>query len=89
MDQGSKCAFYEFVHSPELKRRRQDKRLEQREYHHALYNFLNNLFSKINSFEIAVRKRLMKIKYFEIYLDKLPFNWSNSAPRFKLRGIQF
>jgi hypothetical protein len=73
----AKNAFYEFVHSLELKRRRENKRLEQREYHDALYNF-NDLFSKIDSFEIAVQKRLMRIK--ELWPNLTAFYFLDNAP---------
>ena len=73
----AKNAFYEFVHSLELKRRRENERLEQREYHDALYNF-NNLFSKIGSFEIAVQKRLMRIK--ERWPNLTAFYFLDNAP---------
>jgi len=73
----AKNVFYEFVHSLELKRRRENKRLEQREYHDALYNF-NELFSKIDSFEIAVQKRLMRIK--ELWPNLTAFYFLDNAP---------
>jgi hypothetical protein len=73
----AKRAFHDFVHSQELKRRRADENLEQRNYHHALYNF-NELMIGIESFEIAVRKRLMKIK--ELWPNLTAFYFVHDAP---------
>ena len=57
----AKSAFRDFVYSLELKRRRENENLEQRNYHDALNNF-KCLMEEIDSFEVAVRKRLMKIE---------------------------
>ena len=57
----AKSRFHEFVHKLELKRRREGQNLIQRTYYEALNNF-KDLLSEINSFEVAVRKRLMKIE---------------------------
>lgn len=57
----AKHLFNEFVHGMELKRRRDGENREQRTYYEALNNF-GDLFAKIDSFKIAVRRRLMKIK---------------------------
>jgi len=57
----AKHLFHEFLHNLELKRRREDKNLELRTYYEALNNF-KDLFGKIDSFETAVRRRLMKIE---------------------------
>jgi len=54
-------AFRDFVYKLELKRRREKKNLEQRSYYDAFNNF-NCLIKEIDSFEIAVRNRLMIIK---------------------------
>jgi hypothetical protein len=54
-------AFRDFVYKQELKRRREKKNLEQRSYYDAFNNF-NCLMKEIDSFEIAVRNRLMVIK---------------------------
>ncbi|MCJ7445009.1 MAG: transposase [Methanotrichaceae archaeon] len=69
--------FREFIHSLELKRRREDKNLERRTYYDALNNF-KELFSKIDSFEIAVRRRLMKIK--ELWPKLTAFYFVDNAP---------
>ena len=57
----AKCLFHEFVHNLELKRRRENKNLEQRTYYEALNKF-KELLGNIDSFEISVRRRLMKIE---------------------------
>jgi hypothetical protein len=54
-------AFRDFVYKQELKRRREKKNLEQRSYYDAFNNF-NCLMKEIDSFERAVRNRLMVIK---------------------------
>jgi hypothetical protein len=57
----AKRLFHQFVHSQELKRRRENKNLEQRTYYEALNKF-KELLGNIDSFEISVRRRLMKIE---------------------------
>jgi hypothetical protein len=73
----AKHLFLEFVHSVELKRRREEKNLELRTYHEALNNF-KNLFRKINSFETCVRRRLIKIKY--LWQQLTAFYFVDNAP---------
>jgi len=69
--------FREFIHSLELKRRRAGKNLEQRSYYDALTNF-KELFDEIDSFELAVRRRLMKIK--ELWPKLTAFYFIDDAP---------
>jgi hypothetical protein len=69
--------FREFIHSLELKRRREDRNLEQRSYYEALNKF-EELFSKIDSFEMAVRRRLTKIK--KLWPKLTAFYFVDSAP---------
>jgi hypothetical protein len=73
----AKRLFYEFVHNLELKRRRENQNLELRTYYEALNNF-SDLFSKIHSFEVAVRKRLMKIE--ELWSKLTAFYLVDNAP---------
>jgi hypothetical protein len=73
----AKRLFYEFVHNLELKRRRENQNLGLRSYYEALNNF-KVLFSKIDSFEVAVRKRLMKIK--ELWPKLTAFYLVDNAP---------
>lgn len=65
------------THDLELKRRRNNQNLEQRPHHDAKNNF-NHLMSRIDSFEIAVRKRLMKIK--ELWPNLTAFYFVDGAP---------
>lgn len=73
----AKRLFYEFVHNLELKRRRENQNIGRRSYYEALSNF-KELFSKIDSFEVAVRKRLMKIK--ELWPKLTAFYMVDNAP---------
>jgi hypothetical protein len=73
----AKHLFLEFVHSVELKRRREEKNLELRTYYEASNNF-NNLFSKIDSFETIVRRRLIKIK--DLWPKLTAFYFVDNAP---------
>jgi hypothetical protein len=73
----AKNQFRHFVHALELKRRRNNQNLEQRPYHDALNNF-NQLLGRIDSFEIAVRKRLMKIE--ELWQNLTAFYFVDGAP---------
>ena len=73
----AKRLFCEFVHNLELKRRRENQNLELRTHYEALNNF-KELFSKIDSFELAVRKRLMKIK--ELWPKLTAFYLVDNAP---------
>ena len=73
----AKRLFHEFVHGLELKRRREGKNLEMRTYYEALKNF-KNLLGKIDSFETAVRRRLMKIE--EIWPKLTAFYFVDNAP---------
>jgi hypothetical protein len=70
-------AFRDFVHELELKRRREDRNLEQRSYYDALNNF-NCLMKEIDSFEIAVRNRLMKIE--RLWPSLTAFYFIDNAP---------
>ena len=69
--------FRGFVHQLELKRRREEKNLEHRTYADAKDKF-NELFDKIESFEIPVQKRLKKIK--EHWQNLTAFYWVPNAP---------
>ena len=73
----AKHLFHEFVHNLELKRRREGKNLELRTYYDALKNF-KNLLNKIDSFEAAVRRRLMKIR--ELWPKLTAFYLVDDAP---------
>ena len=73
----AKHAFQDFVHNLELKRRREDGKLEQRSYHDALNNF-KCLMKELDSFEMAVRKRLMKIE--ELWPNRTAFYFVDNAP---------
>jgi len=73
----AKSLFRNFVHSLELKRRRNKQNLEQRSYHDALNNF-NQLFDRIDSFEISVQKRLIKIK--KLWPNLTAFYFVDGAP---------
>jgi hypothetical protein len=73
----AKHQFRHFVRDLELKRRRTCQNLEQRPYHDALNNF-NQLLGRIDSFEIAVRKRLMKIE--ELWPNLTAFYFVDGAP---------
>ena len=73
----AKRLFYEFVHNLELKRRRENQNLGRRSYYEALSNF-KELFSKIDCFEVAVQKRLMKIK--ELWPKLTAFYMVENAP---------
>jgi hypothetical protein len=72
-----KRLFHEFVHSLELKRRRENKNLEQRTYYDALNNF-NDLFGRIDSLDAAIRKRLLKIK--ALWPNLTAFYFIDNAP---------
>ena len=73
----AKHAFREFVHGLELKRRRENKKLEQRNYHDALNNF-KSLKMESDSFMISVRKRLAKIE--ELWPNLTAFYFVDNAP---------
>ena len=73
----AKRLFREFIHNLELKRRREGKNLELRTYYEALKNF-KDLLSKIDSFESAVRRRLMKIE--ELWSKLTAFYFVGNAP---------
>ena len=73
----AKHLFHEFVHNLELKRRREGKNLELRTYYNALKNF-KNFLGKIDSFEAAVRRRLMKIR--ELWPKLTAFYLVDDAP---------
>jgi len=73
----AKKAFFDFLRGLELKRRRENKNLEQRPYHEALNNF-KILKSQSDSFMISVRKRLAKIE--EIWPNLTAFYFLDNAP---------
>jgi hypothetical protein len=73
----AKHAFHEFVHGLELKRRRENKNLEQRNYHDALNNF-KCLKMESDSFMISIRKRLAKIE--ELWPNLTAFYFVDNAP---------
>jgi hypothetical protein len=73
----AKHAFREFVHGLELKRRRENKKLEKRNYHDALNNF-KSLKMESDSFMISVRKRLAKIE--ELWPNLTAFYFVDNAP---------
>ena len=73
----AKYAFHEFVHGLELKRRRENKNLEQRNYHDALNNF-KCLKMESDSFMISIRKRLAKIE--ELWPNLTAFYFVDNAP---------
>jgi transposase-like protein len=73
----AKKAFYDFIHNLELKRRKENKNLEQRTYHEALNNF-KILKSQSDSFMISVRKRLAKIE--ELWPNLTVFYFVDNAP---------
>ncbi len=73
----AKHAFQDFVHNLELKRRREDGKLEQRSYHDALNNF-KCLMKEFDSFEMTVRKRLLKIE--EHWPNLTAFYFVDNAP---------
>jgi hypothetical protein len=73
----AKHAFREFVHGMELKRRRENKKLEQRNYYDALNNF-KMLKMESDSFMISVRKRLVKIE--ELWPNLTAFYFVDNAP---------
>ncbi|MDF0589618.1 transposase [Candidatus Methanocrinis natronophilus] len=74
---GAKRQFTNFVHTLKLKRRRKGQNLEQRPYHDALKNF-HNLVDRIESFEIAVRKRLRRIE--KLWPNLTAFYFVDGAP---------
>jgi hypothetical protein len=69
--------FSQFLHDLELKRRRNEENIKQRSYCSAVINF-NNLMAEFNSFEISVRRRLLKIK--EYWNNLTAFCFVNDAP---------
>ena len=73
----AKHVFREFVHGLELKRRKEDKNLEQRTYPDALNNF-KKLKMESDSFMISVRKRLSKIE--ELWPNLTAFYFVENAP---------
>jgi hypothetical protein len=73
----AKHAFREFVRGLELKRRRENKKLEQRTYHDALNNF-KCLKIESDSFMISVQKRLAKIE--ELWPNLTAFYFVDNAP---------
>jgi hypothetical protein len=73
----AKLAFHKFVRDLELKRRRENKNLEQRTYHDALNNF-KCLKMESDSFMISVQKRLAKIE--ELWPNLTAFYFVDNAP---------
>jgi len=73
----AKRLFRKLIHNLELKRRREGKNLELRTYYEALKNF-EDLLSKIDTFEPAVRRRLMKIR--ELWPKLTAFYMVDDAP---------
>ena len=73
----AKHVFREFVHGLELKRRRENTNLEQRNYHDALNN-LKILKMESDSFMISVRRRLAKIE--ELWPNLTAFYFVENAP---------
>jgi hypothetical protein len=69
--------FSQFLHNLELKRRRNEENLKQRSYCSAVINF-NNLMAEFNSFEVSVRRRLLKIK--EYWNNLTAFCFVDDAP---------
>lgn len=70
-----KRQFLDFSHT--LERRRKKQNLEQRSYQDALKKF-HRLIDRIDSFEIAVRKRLMKIS--DLWPKLTAFYFVDGAP---------
>jgi hypothetical protein len=70
-------AFRDFVYKLELKRRREKENLKQRSYYDAFNNF-NCLLKEIDSFEIAVRNRLLRIK--ELWPNLTAFYFIYNVP---------
>jgi hypothetical protein len=73
----AKNAFHKFVRDLELKRRRENKNLKQRDYYEALNNF-KILKMQSDSFMISVRKRLAKIE--ELWPNLTAFYFVDNAP---------
>jgi len=73
----AKNEFHRFVRSLELKRRRENKNLEQRNYLDALNNF-KCLKMESGSFMISVRKRLARIE--ELWPNLTAFYFIDNAP---------
>ncbi|MDF0593403.1 transposase, partial [Methanotrichaceae archaeon M04Ac] len=73
----ARCKFRDFVHALELKRRRKNLNLEQRPYNDALNNF-HNMMDRIDSFKMAVKKRLRKIE--ELWPNLTAFYFVDGAP---------
>jgi hypothetical protein len=73
----AKNLFHKFVRDLELKRRRENKNLVQRDYHDALNNF-KCLKRESDSFMISVRKRLARIE--ELWPNLTAFYFVDNAP---------
>jgi hypothetical protein len=73
----AKNLFHKFVRDLELKRRRENKNLVQRDYHDALNNF-KCLKIESDSFMISVRKRLARIE--ELWPNLTAFYFVDNAP---------
>lgn len=57
----TRLLFTQYLHNLELKRRRNGENLKRRSYCSSLINF-NNLMDQFDSFEVPVRRRMLKIK---------------------------
>ncbi len=57
----TRALFARFIHNLELKRRRNKENLKQRSYCSSVIKF-NNLMAEFDSFELPVRRRLLKTK---------------------------
>jgi len=73
----AKNEFHRFIHNLELKRRRENKNLEQRNYYDALNNF-KCLKTESESFMISVKKRLARIE--ELWPNLTAFYFVDNAP---------
>ena len=73
----AKNLFHKFVRDLELKRRRENKNLVQRDYHETLNNF-KCLKRESDSFMISVRKRLARIE--ELWPNLTAFYFVDNAP---------
>lgn len=73
----AKNEFHRFIHNLELKRRRENKNLEQRNYYDALNNF-KCLKMESESFMISVKKRLARIE--ELWPNLTAFYFVDNAP---------
>jgi len=73
----AKHEFHKFIRDLEMKRRRENKNIEQRNYHDALNNF-KCLKMESDSFMVSVRKRLTRIE--ELWPNLTAFYFVANAP---------